>query len=145
MGFIWDTFRTSFWYPFWRTFGGVYAPLGCQGFFFDVCLLDCFRGLSQEQPVRDCTVGVHGSETDPPVTGDTKTYMFEDSQFIRAQTMDLSPNDPSNEDPMETYKSVWWAQNDCLTTPEYVFGGSSSQPAFRPHYSTPKQSQNNDV
>ena len=63
---------------------------------------------------------------------------------IRAQTRDLSANGPSNEDPMETYKSGWGAQNDCLSTPEYVFGGSSSQPAFGPHYSTPKESQNDN-
>ena len=55
---------------------------------------------------------------------------------IRAQTTDLSPNDPSNEDPMETYKPVWGAQIACRSTPEYVFGGSFSQPAFGRHYST---------
>ena len=63
---------------------------------------------------------------------------------ISAQTMDLTPNGPSNEDPMETHKSVWGAQNDCLSTPEYVFGGSSCQPAFGPHFCTPKESQNDD-
>ena len=63
---------------------------------------------------------------------------------IRAHTRDLSPNDPSNEDPMETYKSALGAQNDCLSSPEYVFGGFSSQPTFGPHYSTPKESQNDD-
>ena len=49
---------------------------------------------------------------------------------IRAQTRDLTANGPWNEDPMETYKSVWGAKNNCLSTPEYVLGGSSSQPAF---------------
>ena len=63
----------------------------------------------------------------------------------RSQTRDFTPNDPSNEDPMETYKSIWGAQNDCLSTPEYVFGGFSSQPTFGPHFSTTKESQNVDV
>ena len=63
---------------------------------------------------------------------------------IRAQTRDLTANGPSNEDPMETYKSVLGARNDCLSTPKYVFGGSSSQPAFGSHYSTPQEAQNDD-
>ena len=25
LGVIWDTFRASFWYPFWKTFAGVYG------------------------------------------------------------------------------------------------------------------------
>ena len=49
---------------------------------------------------------------------------------IRAQTTDLSPNGPSNEDPMETHKSVLGTNNYCLSIQECVFCGSSSQPAF---------------